>query len=75
MTTYMPGYKLHALARRVGQFDQSPALQELLDSLAYIPPAEKPKMKALRGNPLTPLGWSVVAGVVIALCMVTLWVA
>ena len=69
MTTYMPGYKLHALARRVGQFDQSPVLQELLDSLAYIPPAEKPKTKALRGNPLTPLGWSVVASACLAIAI------
>lgn len=62
-TKYLPGYRLHVYANRVGQFDGSAALEALLASLPYIPQPERQKMKPLRGNPLTPFGWLIVAGV------------
>lgn len=70
---YMPGYRLHAYASRCGQFDGSEALQALLDSLPYIPPPERPQMKALRGNPLPLRSWAILASFAIA-ATVLAWV-
>lgn len=70
---YMPGYRLHAAAARCGQFDGSDALQQLRDAIVYIPPPEKPRMKSLRGNPLTAFGWSAVAALTF-LAIAIVWV-
>jgi len=63
MNGYLPGYRLHIYANRVGQFDGSAALEALLASLPYIPQPERPKMKSLRGNPLPLRSWVIVASV------------
>lgn len=74
MPDYMPGYRLHAMAARCGQFDGSEALQALRDSLAYLPPPEKPQMKALRGNPLPLRSWAILVAVTVAFGAFLAWV-
>lgn len=61
MTDYLPGYRLHIYANRVGQFDGSHALEALLASLPYTLPPVRPQMKSLRGNPLPLRSWVIVA--------------